>query len=105
MPQVGERQHYHFVLIELSHFNLHADVKRTELFATSVRRYRKYPPVPTVVSLILPAHSQPGVHGVLSLDAGKGKCMAKSGDCVVKHPGSFATGMGLVVSAATVQCC
>ena len=32
------------------------------------------------------------------LTAGKGKCMAKSGDCVVKHPSSFATGMSLVVS-------
>lgn len=25
--------------------------------------------------------------------------MSKSGDCCVKHPGGFATGMGLVVSS------
>ena len=29
---------------------------------------------------------------------GKSKCMSKTGDCVVKHPLSFATGMSLVVS-------
>ncbi|CAG0882795.1 unnamed protein product [Darwinula stevensoni] len=27
---------------------------------------------------------------------GKAKCMMKSGDCVVKHPGSFTTGLGMV---------
>ena len=30
-------------------------------------------------------------------DVGKSKCMSKTGDCVVKHPGGFATGMALVV--------
>ncbi|KAL4715400.1 hypothetical protein ACJJTC_015171 [Scirpophaga incertulas] len=27
---------------------------------------------------------------------GKVKCMAKSGDCVVRHPGTFTTGLGMV---------
>ena len=31
---------------------------------------------------------------------GKTKCMSKSGDCVVKHPAGFATGMALVVSGS-----
>ena len=34
----------------------------------------------------------------LLLSVGKTKCMAKGGDCVVKHPAGFATGMALVVS-------
>lgn len=29
---------------------------------------------------------------------GKVKCMLKTGDCCVKHPGQFSTGMGMVVS-------
>lgn len=29
---------------------------------------------------------------------GKIKCMLKTGDCVVKHPGVYTTGMGMVVS-------
>jgi len=29
---------------------------------------------------------------------GKSKCMMKSGDCVVKHPGIFTTGLKMVVS-------
>ena len=29
---------------------------------------------------------------------GKTKCMAKSGDCVVKHAGTHATGLAMVVS-------
>ena len=29
---------------------------------------------------------------------GKTKCMQKSGDCVVKHPGSYTTGLQMVVS-------
>ena len=33
------------------------------------------------------------------LYVGKTKCMSKSGDCLVKHPSGFATGMTLVVSA------
>ena len=33
----------------------------------------------------------------LDVFLGKSKCMMKSGDCVVKHPGSHATGMSLVV--------
>ncbi len=28
---------------------------------------------------------------------GKMKCMSKTGDCLVKHPAGFATGMSLVV--------
>lgn len=32
------------------------------------------------------------------LFAGKTKCMMKSGDCVIKHPGNFQTGLGMVVS-------
>lgn len=28
---------------------------------------------------------------------GKVKCMLKTGDCVVRHPGVFTTGMGMVV--------
>lgn len=28
----------------------------------------------------------------------KMKCMLKTGDCVIKHPGIFTTGMGMVVS-------
>ncbi|KAK6053217.1 NOA36 protein [Cooperia oncophora] len=27
---------------------------------------------------------------------GKQKCMSKTGDCVIKHPGKFTTGMGMV---------
>jgi hypothetical protein len=30
---------------------------------------------------------------------GKSKCMSKTGDCVVKHPNSHATGMAMVVSS------
>ena len=33
---------------------------------------------------------------------GKNKCMAKTGDCCVKHPAGFASGMALVVSS---NCC
>lgn len=33
-----------------------------------------------------------------ALCTGKTKCMAKGGDCVVKHPSGFATGLALVVS-------
>ena len=29
---------------------------------------------------------------------GKIKCMLKTGDCVVRHPGVFTTGLGMVVS-------
>nr|KAG5711689.1 hypothetical protein BaRGS_016871 [Batillaria attramentaria] len=29
--------------------------------------------------------------------AGKAKCMMKSGDCVVKHGGTFTTGLGMVI--------
>lgn len=29
---------------------------------------------------------------------GKIKCMLKTGDCVVRHPGIFTTGLGMVVS-------
>jgi hypothetical protein len=33
-------------------------------------------------------------------ECGKNKCMAKTGDCCVKHPGGFATGMALVMQFA-----
>ncbi|XP_013409219.1 zinc finger protein 330 homolog [Lingula anatina] len=29
-------------------------------------------------------------------ECGKQKCMMKTGDCVVKHPGQFTTGLGMV---------
>lgn len=29
---------------------------------------------------------------------GKSKCMQRSGDCVVKHPGNYTTGLQMVVS-------
>lgn len=29
---------------------------------------------------------------------GKTKCMMKSGDCVIKHGGTFTTGLAMVVS-------
>ena len=29
---------------------------------------------------------------------GKIKCMLKTGDCVIRHPGVFTTGLGMVVS-------
>jgi len=29
---------------------------------------------------------------------GKIKCMLKTGDCVVRHPGVFTTGLGMVAS-------
>ena len=41
---------------------------------------------------------------VITVIAGKSKCFAKTGDCVVKHPSTFATGMGLVVSCMIVYC-
>ena len=34
------------------------------------------------------------------LPVGKSKCMMKSGDCVIKHPGVFTTGLKLVVSVS-----
>jgi len=34
----------------------------------------------------------------LVLCVGKSKCMMKTGDCVIKHPGVFTTGLKLVVS-------
>jgi len=34
------------------------------------------------------------------LRVGKSKCMMKSGDCVIKHPGVFTTGLKLVVSVS-----
>lgn len=34
----------------------------------------------------------------LLLSVGKSKCMMKTGDCVIKHPGVFTTGLKLVVS-------
>lgn len=30
---------------------------------------------------------------------GKIKCMLKTGDCVVRHPGVYTTGLGMVVSS------
>ena len=30
-------------------------------------------------------------------NTGKQKCMLKTGDCVVKHPGQYTTGLGMVV--------
>jgi hypothetical protein len=29
---------------------------------------------------------------------GKVKCMLKTGDCVIRHPGTYTTGLGMVVS-------
>ena len=34
---------------------------------------------------------------------GKTKCMAKTGDCVVKHGANFTTGMAMVVSTFMLQ--
>jgi hypothetical protein len=31
-------------------------------------------------------------------ECGKMKCMMKSGDCTIRHPGVFTTGMAMVVS-------
>ena len=33
---------------------------------------------------------------------GKSKCLSKGGECIVKHTGSFATGMSLTVSYPTL---
>lgn len=35
---------------------------------------------------------------------GKVKCMMKSGDCVIKHPGVYTTGLQLVVSTQYIHC-
>ena len=35
--------------------------------------------------------------------SGKTKCMAKTGDCVVKHGANFTTGMAMVVSTFMLQ--
>ena len=37
------------------------------------------------------------LHSFKILAAGKQKCMMKSGDCVIKHPGNFTTGLNMVV--------
>lgn len=34
---------------------------------------------------------------------GKTKCMAKTGDCVIKHGSTFTTGFGMVVSWACLR--
>lgn len=39
-----------------------------------------------------------------SVAAGKTKCFAKTGDCVVKHSASFVTGMGMVVGGGIFAC-
>ena len=33
----------------------------------------------------------------LHCNTGKQKCMLKTGDCVIRHPGQYTTGMGMVV--------
>lgn len=35
---------------------------------------------------------------------GKIKCMLKTGDCVIRHPGTFTTGMNMVVSGFFLPC-
>eukprot|EP00118_Oscarella_pearsei_P018572 m.191014 g.191014 ORF g.191014 m.191014 type:complete len:120 (+) comp39439_c2_seq18:24-383(+) len=35
---------------------------------------------------------------IVCAECGKSKCMSKTGDCLLKHPGGSATGMALVVS-------
>ena len=35
--------------------------------------------------------------------SGKSKCMMKTGDCVIKHPSQYTTGLQMVVSINTVE--
>jgi hypothetical protein len=46
------------------------------------------------------------LHGNLQnvCSVGKVKCMMKSGDCVIKHPGVYTTGLQLVVSIQEIHC-
>ena len=36
-------------------------------------------------------------YDVWYLFTGKQKCMMKTGDCVIRHPGQYTTGLGMVV--------
>ena len=43
------------------------------------------------------------IYFILSF-AGKQKCMMKTGDCVIKHPGQYTTGLGMVVGCYRLHC-
>ena len=53
-------------------------------------------PVPRLACSVVALRTVSGHLCAMRL-TGKSKCMSKSGDCVVKHPSAFATGLQLVV--------
>ena len=92
----------------MSFLFVYKGVKKIEHFVISVQPFKSFQYVPNVVSVYFCT-----THFITQLPVfipyflvtdqfvfflGKSKCMAKTGDCVVKHPSSHAIGMGMVVS-------